>query len=77
MGGAEGLPPLAPGGERIDAAGQFIVPGFIDTHTHLYQTLMKGLGDDMGLMVWLDRLTMPTIPHLTDNDCYLGAAVRA
>jgi len=70
-----GLPALAPGGERLDATGQFIVPGFIDTHTHLYQTLMKGLGDDMGLMIWLDRLTLPTIPHLTAGDCYLGAAI--
>lgn len=70
-----GLPPLATDGERLDAHGQFIVPGFIDTHTHLYQTLMKGLGDDMGLMVWLERLTMPTIPQLSAGDCYLGAAI--
>jgi 5-methylthioadenosine/S-adenosylhomocysteine deaminase len=75
IGDASGLPPLAPGGERLDASGQFVVPGFIDTHTHLYQTLMKGLGDDMGLMVWLDRLTLPTIPHLTGTDCYLGAVI--
>ena len=75
VGPESGLPPLAPAGEHLDAAGQFIFPGFIDTHTHLYQTLMKGLGDDMGLRVWLERLTFRTIPHLTRADTYLGALV--
>src|SRR5437870_11781168 len=35
---------------RIDAAGMLVFPGLVDTHTHLYQTLLKGLGDDLPLM---------------------------
>ena len=59
----------------IDADGTLIFPGLVDTHTHLYQTLLKGLGDDMPLMEWLDACTLPSIPHLTPRLCYVAAAL--
>jgi 5-methylthioadenosine/S-adenosylhomocysteine deaminase len=59
----------------IDAPGQLIFPGLVDTHTHLYQTLLKGLGDDLPLMEWLDACTQPSIPHLTPRMCYVAAAL--
>jgi 5-methylthioadenosine/S-adenosylhomocysteine deaminase len=59
----------------IDATGQFAFPGLVDTHTHLYQTLLKGLGDDLPLMEWLDACTLPSIPHLTPRMCYVAAAL--
>ena len=59
----------------IDATGQIIFPGLVDTHTHLYQTLLKGLGDDLPLMEWLDACTLPSIPHLTARMCYVAAAL--
>jgi len=59
----------------IDAAGQIIFPGLVDTHTHLYQTLLKGLGDDLPLMEWLDACTLPSIPHLTPRMCYVAAVL--
>jgi 5-methylthioadenosine/S-adenosylhomocysteine deaminase len=59
----------------IDASGEFIFPGLVDTHTHLYQTLLKGLGDDLPLMEWLDACTLPSIPHLTPRMCYVAAAL--
>jgi 5-methylthioadenosine/S-adenosylhomocysteine deaminase len=52
-----------------------IFPGLVDTHTHLYQTLLKGLGDDLPLMEWLDACTLPSIPHLTPRMCYVAAAL--
>src|SRR5437868_9130734 len=59
----------------IEADGQLIFPGLVDTHTHLYQTLLKGLGDDLPLMQWLDACTLPSIPHLTPRMCYVAAAL--
>ena len=59
----------------IDATGQIVFPGLVDTHTHLYQTLLKGLGDDLPLMEWLDACTLPSIPHLTPRMCYVAAVL--
>jgi 5-methylthioadenosine/S-adenosylhomocysteine deaminase len=59
----------------LNAEGQIIFPGLVDTHTHLYQTLLKGLGDDLPLMEWLDACTLPSIPHLTPRMCYVAAVL--
>ncbi|MGI9146014.1 MAG: amidohydrolase family protein [Chloroflexota bacterium] len=59
----------------LSADGQYVFPGLVDTHTHLYQTLLKGLGDDLPLMEWLDACTLPSIPHLTRRMCYMAAAI--
>src|SRR5258708_4701026 len=59
----------------IHAEDQIVFPGLVDTHTHLYQTLLKGLGDDLPLMEWLDACTLPCIPHLTPRMCYVAAAL--
>ena len=34
----------------IDAAGDYVLPGLIQTHIHLCQTLLRGYADDMPLM---------------------------
>jgi 5-methylthioadenosine/S-adenosylhomocysteine deaminase len=59
----------------LNADGQYLFPGLVDTHTHLYQTLLKGLGDDLPLMQWLDACTLPSIPNLTLRMCYVAAAL--
>ena len=45
--------------ETIDAAGGVILPGLINTHTHLPMTLFRGLADDLPLPVWLDEHIFP------------------
>jgi 5-methylthioadenosine/S-adenosylhomocysteine deaminase len=40
--------------EVIDASGKLIIPGLVNTHTHLSMTLMRGLADDMPLDTWLN-----------------------
>src|SRR5262245_63263360 len=37
----------------IDARGGFVLPGLIQTHIHLCQTLFRGYADDLPLMDWL------------------------
>lgn len=41
----------------IDASGQWVVPGFVQAHIHLTQTVFRGLADDRELLPWLrDRI---------------------
>src|SRR5207253_239167 len=43
----------------IDAGGAYLLPGFIQTHIHLCQTLFRGYADDMPLLEWLRRRVWP------------------
>ncbi len=43
----------------IDAAGGYLLPGFVQTHIHLCQTLFRGSADDMPLLEWLKRRVWP------------------
>jgi 5-methylthioadenosine/S-adenosylhomocysteine deaminase len=43
----------------VDAGGAYLLPGFIQTHVHLCQTLFRGYADDMPLLDWLRRRVWP------------------
>jgi 5-methylthioadenosine/S-adenosylhomocysteine deaminase len=43
----------------IDASGGYVLPGLIQTHIHLCQTLFRGYADDLPLMDWLRRRVWP------------------
>ena len=43
----------------VDARGAYLLPGFIQTHVHLCQTLFRGYADDMPLLEWLRRRVWP------------------
>ena len=58
----------------IDARGGYVLPGFIQTHIHLCQTLFRGFADDLPLMDWLRRRVWPMeAAHTPDT---LRAATR-
>jgi 5-methylthioadenosine/S-adenosylhomocysteine deaminase len=57
----------------LDVEGRTIYPGLINTHTHLFQTLFKGLGSDVHLFQWFGKALAPFIPFLTEEDCYAAA----
>jgi 5-methylthioadenosine/S-adenosylhomocysteine deaminase len=54
-----GAEPSAPHDVTIDASGHFLLPGFIQTHIHLCQTLFRGYADDLRLMDWLRTRIWP------------------
>jgi 5-methylthioadenosine/S-adenosylhomocysteine deaminase len=43
----------------IDARGAYLLPGFVQTHVHLCQTLFRSYADDMPLLDWLRRRIWP------------------
>src|SRR5262245_4596500 len=48
-----------PHARTIDAAGSYVLPGFVQTHIHLCQTLFRGYADDRPLMDWLRQRIWP------------------
>ncbi|MCU1283207.1 MAG: S-adenosylhomocysteine deaminase, partial [bacterium] len=47
------------GAQRIDASGCIVLPGLVQAHTHLCQTLCRGAADDLPLLEWLRRRVWP------------------
>jgi 5-methylthioadenosine/S-adenosylhomocysteine deaminase len=45
--------------ETIDARGQVVLPGLINTHTHAPMVMYRGLADDLALMDWLQKYIFP------------------
>lgn len=43
----------------INAAGKVIIPGLINTHTHVPMVLFRGIADDMDLQEWLTKFIFP------------------
>ncbi len=43
----------------IDARGCVVLPGFVQTHIHLCQTLFRGAADDLSLIDWLKKRIWP------------------
>ncbi|NCB98555.1 MAG: amidohydrolase, partial [Bacteroidia bacterium] len=56
----------------IDGKGKNAVPGFVNMHTHAAMTLMRGIGEDISLMDWLQNIIWPTETRLTDELVYWG-----
>ena len=60
--------------EVVDASGCAVMPGMTNAHTHLFQTLFRGLADDKALLDWLRDCIWPAAIHL-DADIAHAAAL--
>lgn len=58
-----------------NAGGNLLLPGFINTHTHLFQTFMRGLGKDLPLVEWLQQSVRRVMPRMDETAIYLAASV--
>jgi len=68
---APGGTSVASGGERvIDGKGKLLMPAFYNAHTHLPMILMRGYGENMKLMDWLEKKIFPFEDKITGPDCY-------
>jgi len=58
VGSAAGAPEMH-SRETLDAGGGLILPGLVNTHTHLPMSLFRGLADDLPLAEWLNNHIFP------------------
>ena len=73
VGASRDLVAAHPEARAVDCAEGVMIPGLVNTHTHLFQTLLKGLGDDMVLKDWFICMTGPSAVELTVDDAYAAA----
>jgi 5-methylthioadenosine/S-adenosylhomocysteine deaminase len=59
---------------RLDAHGRVVMPGLVNAHTHLFQTLIRGVYERLGFLEWLRRIYL-TGRVLEPEDCLQGALV--
>lgn len=45
--------------KTIDAKGNIVMPGLINSHTHIAMTIFRGMADDMPLQKWLNEFIFP------------------
>lgn len=57
----------------IEAKGKLLLPGFVQTHIHLCQTLFRGRADDMALMDWLRTRVWPLEAAHDEESVYYSA----
>jgi cytosine/adenosine deaminase-related metal-dependent hydrolase len=67
----------ATGAEVIDAAGAVVMPGFVDTHRHTWQTALRGICADWTLFDYTVGVRLGFSPHCTAQDVYAGNYVGA
>ncbi|KAH7152848.1 hypothetical protein EDB81DRAFT_686670 [Dactylonectria macrodidyma] len=56
--------------------GQFLIPGFVDTHNHAPQWMQRGLGQGMHILDWLAGVTFPNEARFADAE-YAARVYRA
>ena len=67
----------APDAERIDARGMVVMPGFVDTHRHTWQTALRAICADWTLMEYFRGIRINISPSTRPTDVYAGNYVGA
>jgi len=65
------------GHDKIDRMNHVAIPAFINAHTHLPETLLRGICDSSKLIEWLYDYVWPFESHMTVEDAYYGASLGA
>jgi len=65
--------PRAAGARRIAWPGRAMVPGTVNTHNHSFQSLLRGIGDDLPFLAWRDQALYRYSPRLGAEDMATAA----
>ena len=58
----------------VPLVGKGLLPGTVNAHCHTFQSLLRGLGDDLDFAGWRDRVLYPFSERLDRRAIALGAA---
>ncbi|HOC59182.1 MAG TPA: amidohydrolase [Smithellaceae bacterium] len=63
--------------KRIDTTGCLVMPGLVNTHTHLPMVCFRGLADDLPLMDWLNHHIFPMEARFVNKEMVYSGALLA
>lgn len=61
----------------IDGEGKILMPGLVNTHSHIPMTLFRSFADDLNLDTWLNDYIWPMESHLNSEYTYNGTMLGA
>ena len=67
----------ADGAHVVDARGMIVMPGFVDTHRHMWQGLMRNIGPNDLLSDYLANILFGFAPIMTPDEVYIGDLISA
>ncbi len=65
-------PDISDADRIIDGSGCIMSPGFVNAHCHTPMTLLRGIGSDCPLDVWLNDYILPAEDKLNGDLAYIG-----
>ena len=61
----------------IDGTDKYVLPGFVNCHTHVYQSLIEGIGYDMHFNPWNIRYLIPIISNMNPDHSRVSGELAA
>ena len=59
----------------LNGSHMALIPGMVNSHTHLFQTFIRGLADDKPLLDWLKSCIWPVAEYMNHEECRVAAMV--
>ncbi len=66
--------------EVVDASGMIVIPGFVDTHRHIWEGLLRNIGTDVpleGRTSYISHVLHKLAPAFRPEDAYVGNLVSS